>query len=54
MATISFDRPLVVKTDKDASILIRAATASRKPIKKVDVDKMIESGRSSLKKRYSR
>jgi len=54
MAKISFDRPLEVKNDKAASILIKAAKGSRKPIKRIDISRKLESGRSSLKKRYFR
>jgi hypothetical protein len=54
MAKISFDRPLEVKNDKAASILIKAAKGSRKPIKRIDISKKLESGRSLLRKRYFR
>jgi hypothetical protein len=54
MAKISFDRPLEVKNDKAASILIKAARGSRKPIKRIDISMKLESGRSLLRKRYFR
>jgi len=37
MAKTSFGRPLEVKNDKAAAILIRAAEGSRKPIKRIDI-----------------
>lgn len=52
MATISFDQPLEVKNDKAADVLIKAATASRKPLESIDISSKLESGRLFVKKRY--
>ena len=54
MATISFSRPLEIKDDKAALIIIKAAKESHRAIKKVDISRKLECGRVLLKQRYSR
>ena len=54
MAIISFLRPMIIKDDKAAEALIRAANCNPKPIRKIDISRELESGLASLKKRYSR
>jgi hypothetical protein len=54
MATVSFNRPLEIKDDKAASILIDAAKDSHKAIRKIDISRRLESGQVLLKERYSR
>jgi len=53
MATSSFGRTVEIKDDKAAARLIKVAE-SHKPIKKIDISKEIERGRSFLKECYSR
>jgi|ADurb_Met_02_Slu_FD_contig_21_649724_length_517_multi_8_in_0_out_0_1 hypothetical protein len=55
MATVSFNKPLEIRSDKSASALIKASmeTDSHKPIKRVDISRERESGLSSLRKKYS-
>ena len=53
MATISFLTPMIIKDDKAAAALIKAANCSHKPIRKIDLSRELESGLVSLKKRYS-
>jgi hypothetical protein len=53
MATVSFNRPLEIKDDKAASIMIDAANDSHKAIKKINISRRLESDRVLLKKRYS-
>jgi hypothetical protein len=53
MATISFLRPMIIKDDKAAAALIKAANRTHKPIRKIDISRELESGLASLKKRYS-
>lgn len=52
MATSSFDRPLEIKNDKAAAKLIEAEK-SHKAIRKIDISRELERGRSFLEKRYS-
>lgn len=54
MATVSFSRPLEIKDDKAAQIIIEAAKDSQKAVKKVDISRKLECDRVLLKKRYSR
>jgi hypothetical protein len=55
MATISFSKPLEIRSDESASALLKASqeVESHKPIKRLDISRDKESGLSSLKKRYS-
>ena len=53
MATISFLTPMIIKDDKAAAALIKAANCSHKPIRKIDISRELESGLVSLRKRYS-
>ena len=54
MATVSFNRPLEIRSDESASALIKASKEadSHKPIERIDIRER-ESGLSSLRKRYS-
>jgi len=52
MATVSFRRPLEIKDDRAASIIIKAAKDSHKAIERVDISSKLERGRVLLKKRY--
>ena len=52
MATSSFDRPLEIKNDKAAAKLIEAEK-SHKAMRKIDISRELERGRSFLEKRYS-
>jgi hypothetical protein len=54
MATVSFSRPLEIKGDKAAQIIIEAAKDSHEAVKKVDISRKLECDRVLLKKRYSR
>jgi len=54
MATISFERPLVIKDDKAAAALIEAATCTPKPIKDMDILRKLERGQRLIEKIYSR
>jgi hypothetical protein len=52
MATSSFDRPIEIKNDEAAANLLKAVE-SHKAIRKIDISKELERGRSFLKERYS-
>lgn len=56
MATISFFRPLVIRTDEEARILIELveqADCNKDDFVRLDTSKMLESGREFLRERYS-
>ncbi|MEI6796171.1 MAG: hypothetical protein WCK39_04835 [Methanomassiliicoccales archaeon] len=55
MATSSFGRPLVISDDEAAQKMLRAQEEAKipRPIKKIDMDAKLESGRLFLKKKYS-
>ena len=55
MATVSFNKPLEIRSNESASALIKASKEadSHKPIKRIDISRERESGLSSLRKRYS-
>jgi len=57
MATVSFIRPLVIATDEAARIFIELAEQSDRiedVEQHLDVSRMLENGRESLRKGYSR
>jgi hypothetical protein len=53
MATISFDRPMIIKDDKAAAALIKAATCKRKPIEDTGILRELERGLRLLKEELS-
>lgn len=56
MAIISFVRPMVIKTDEAARIFIELAEqydCIDEAEEYLDISRMLESGRESLRKRYS-
>ena len=53
MATISFDRPMIIKDDKAAAKLIDAANCTRKPIVDTDILRELERGRQLLQDELS-
>lgn len=55
MATESFSRPKVIRTNAQAEALIAAYEASftQEPIKRIDIDEELRRGEEIIKKRYS-
>jgi len=53
MATISFDRPLIIKNDDEAAAFLRAANCTLKPIDDSDILEELERGLRLLKRELS-